>query len=45
MEGYYAKEKNLATGQNPSTGSDIHKESRHATAMSLGKLVVPSVVY
>ena len=43
MEGYYAKEKSLAIGRKPSMGNDAHKESRHVTVMSLGKILVPSV--
>jgi len=45
MNGYYVKEENLATGRKPSIGIDVHKESRHVTAMSLGKILVPSVGY
>ncbi len=45
MEGYYVKEKNLAIGWKASTGNDVQKESRHVTAMSLGKILVPSVGY
>ena len=32
MEGYYVKEKNLATGRKRSIGIDVRKEIRHVRA-------------
>ena len=45
MEGYYVNEKNLAIGRTPSIGNDVHKESRYVMAMSISRILVPSLSY